>query len=106
MKRMIPVAAILAAVAFPAMAAEEASVEEGKKLFSSSELGTNGRSCATCHPGGKGLEEAGKSTDEELTEMVNQCIRKPLQGKGLDEGSAEMKSLVAYIKSVSVGEQK
>ena len=103
---MIPVAAILATVAFPAMAAEGASVEEGKKLFSNPELGTNGRSCATCHPEGKGLKEAGKSTDEELTEMVNRCIRKPLQGKGLDEDSAEMKSLVAYIKSVSAGEQK
>ena len=106
MKRKILVSAIIAAVAFPAMAADEASPEKGKELFSSQELGTNGRSCATCHPGGKGLEKAGGYTEGELAEIVNQCIKKPLQGKGLDLGSGEMRSLVAYIKTLSSGEQK
>lgn len=103
MKTILCMFTILAA-AFPLMAAEVSS-ERGKELFGSPELGTNGRSCATCHPGGKGLEEAGEFTDAELTEMVNKCIGNPLQGKELAPESAEMKSLLAYIKSVSEGKQ-
>ena len=40
-----------------AAAKDAPSVERGSKLFNSAALGTNGKSCATCHPGGKGLED-------------------------------------------------
>lgn len=106
MKSTMLVSVLVAAMALPAMAADEASPEKGKQLFSSTALGTNGRSCATCHPGGKGLEKAGRLSDEELAEMVNTCIKKPLQGKELDPESAEIKSLVLYMKSISAKGQK
>ncbi len=34
------------------MSKQSASVARGKELFSSTRLSTNGRACATCHPGG------------------------------------------------------
>jgi mono/diheme cytochrome c family protein len=106
MKSAMLVSLLMAAMALPAMAADEASLEKGQQLFASKELGTNGRSCATCHPGGKGLEKAGRLSDEDLADMVNTCIKKPLQGKELDPESAEVKSLVAYIKSISTQGRK
>ena len=78
----------------------EASVEAGKQLFNDSSLGesTNKTNCGTCHPNGKGLEQAGNKTN--LNHMIKTCIERPLEGKALDEKSMEMKSLKLYIKSI------
>lgn len=82
--------------------AAEVSLERGKELFESTKLGTTGKSCASCHPGGRKLEWAGTSYDEEkLTVIVNRCLEKSLKGKPLDPASDEMKSLVAYIRTFS-----
>ncbi|MBU0960706.1 MAG: hypothetical protein KKD01_07785 [Proteobacteria bacterium] len=80
--------------------AEEPSVELGKQLFNDSALGasTNVTSCGSCHPNGKGLEEAGYNP--ELAKMINRCIEAPLKGEPLDEDSEAMKSLMAYIKTL------
>ncbi len=75
-----------------------ASVEKGKALFNDPKLGTTGKSCNSCHPGGKGLEKSGLRPD--LTDVINGCITIPLKGKSLDAKSAEMESLVLYIKSL------
>jgi cytochrome c553 len=81
-----------------ALAAGDAA--KGKTLFNDPKLagGTAGVSCNTCHPDGKGLENAGARTD--LAKIVNACIVKTNKGKALDPKSAEMADLVAYIKSL------
>jgi len=79
-----------------------ASIEQGKALFNDPKLGTNGKTCSTCHAGGKGLEQAGAKS--ELAETINMCITNPLKGKALEVTSLEMQSLVLYIKSL--GEKK
>ena len=86
-----------------ALAAQhEASVDKGKALFNDSKLGTSGKTCNACHADGKGMEKAGAKAD--LVDTINMCITKPLKGKALDAKSAEMQSLVLYIKSI--GEKK
>ncbi|HTP65403.1 MAG TPA: cytochrome C, partial [Geobacteraceae bacterium] len=76
------------------------SLERGKELFNSTRLGTNGKSCAGCHQGGKRLAGAASHDEGELATIVNQCIATMLKGKPLDPGSADMKSLIMYIKSL------
>ena len=89
---------VLALLASSATAAGP-SVERGRELFISAQLGTNGKSCAGCHPGGKRLVTAAGYDEKMLGEIINQCIEKPLRGKALDPGSDEMKSLIMYIRT-------
>jgi len=72
--------------------------EKGMQLFKDPTLGgsTNDKSCNTCHPNGKGLENAG--ADIETT--IQACIQKALGGKPLAADSQEMKDLAAYIASL------
>ena len=84
-----------------AWGADLPSLERGRQLFASEKLGTSGKSCATCHPGGKKLEGVGASADEELAAIINRCIAGPLKGKKLDPESVDMKSLVLYLKSLA-----
>jgi len=94
---MLAVVALLG-VAIVDAAQNDVSVASGKTLFNDPKLGTSGKACGTCHPNGSGLEKAGAIKD--LPQMVNNCITKPLKGKPLDVKSAEMQSLVLYIKSI------
>jgi cytochrome c len=80
-------------------AADAVSIERGKALFENTKLGKSGKSCATCHPGGKKLEWAGTFDDEKLEEITNRCIQKALQGQPLKEGSDDLKSLILYLKT-------
>jgi cytochrome c553 len=85
-------------------------VEKGKALFNDPNLGTNGSTCGTCHPGGKGLEKSGAMDKKEWTtpagieksleDAINICITMALKGKALDKKSEKMQDLVAYIKSL------
>ena len=69
------------------------SVAKGKKLFSDAKLGTNGMSCSSCHPDGKGLEKAGLHGRQEWTnpgstwlnleDTNNVCIMMALKGKNI-----------------------
>ena len=93
--------AMAAALACPAVAAEAPSADKGKALFTDSHLGTNGKSCASCHPRGKGLERAGTYSEGRLGEIINACIIQPLRGAALDPSSTEMRSLVIYVKSLA-----
>ncbi len=77
----------------------EASAEKGMVLFSDSNLGTSGKSCYSCHPDGQGMEMAGGK--ENLTDIINTCISRPLKGQALDTKSVEMQSMVIYIKSLA-----
>ena len=82
----------------------DASVEYGRKLWVGTELSSNGVSCAQCHPNAanthpetypKFQKQIGRVSA--LWEMINFCIRGPLQGTDLKPDSKEMIALQAYI---------
>lgn len=88
-----------------------ANADKGKALFESPSLGggTTGKSCATCHTGGKGLGsdlfEREQVTimgmeKKTLAEVVNVCIENPLGGKAIDPQGEEMQDLIAYMKTL------
>jgi len=70
----------------------------GENLFQNTSLGTTGKSCSSCHPQGKGLEQIGDYDDAILQEFVNFCIRDAMKGKMLPEGSEELRSLALYLR--------
>lgn len=82
-------------------AVEAPTAELGKTLFTSPDLGGNAKSCSTCHPDGRGLEEIGFYSDDQLREMINFCIRDALKGEMLDPDSRELESLFLYVKSLA-----
>lgn len=109
MKRTIPVFIALLVSTTAAIAATAdggPSVEQGRELFNSTALGTNGKSCASCHPQGKGLEGAAASGDKKLERIANLCIVQTLKGKALDSGSSELDSLVMYMKTIGIAHPK
>ena len=77
----------------------EATAQRGMALFNDPALGTNGKTCRTCHLNGRGLDHAGERPD--LTTIVNGCISASLKGKPIDVNSIEMQSLILYIKQLS-----
>lgn len=89
---------------------EEGNVERGKTLFNDPTLGggTTGKSCNSCHPGGRGLEKAADKEEfkilgetlKSLEDAVNLCIEMALKGKAIDPESQDMADIVAYIKSL------
>lgn len=82
------------------------NMDKGKVLFNSSDLGTNGKSCNTCHSGGKDIDGRkntytilGKKQDN-IENAVNFCIKMALSGSPLDKGSETMKDIVFYLKTL------
>ena len=68
----------------------DAVVKQGRSLWTDGKLGTNGVACAQCHPNAanthpetypKFQKQLGKVAN--LWEMVNWCLRNPLQGQPL-----------------------
>ncbi len=94
-----------------AFAAKHLPEERGKALFNDVKFagGAAGKSCGSCHPGGKGVEKAGEKkefkimgkTQKSLEEAVNFCIENANKGKAIDAKSDQMKDIVAYIKSLA-----
>ena len=80
--------------------ADAPSLERGKLLFNSEKLGTSGKSCATCHGDVNKLTSAAVYDEDKMVNIINKCIAGPLKGIKLDSRSAEMKSLVLYLKSL------
>ena len=79
-------------------------VELGEKTFHSSALGKNKVSCDQCHPNAtnthpetypKFQKQIGKVAS--LFEMINFCIRNPLEGDPLAADDPKMIALLAYI---------
>jgi cytochrome c len=79
-------------------------VKEGEKLFHSSALGKNKVSCDQCHPNGanthpetypKFQKQLGRVIS--LFEMVNWCLRNPLEGDPLAADDPKMVALLAYM---------
>jgi cytochrome c len=82
-----------------AYATEKPGIDLGEKLFQSESLGSNGKSCSSCHSGGKGLQEISSYDDATLKEMINFCIRDALKGEMIGLDSNEMNSLLSYLRS-------
>lgn len=79
-------------------------VQKGRDLFTDPKLGSNGIVCAQCHPNAanthpetypKFQKQLGKVAS--MWEMVNWCIRNPLEGKDLAADDPRMIALQAYI---------
>lgn len=87
-----------------------AEVATGKALFNNPELGggRSGKSCNSCHPGGRGVEKAGEKKSfnimgqkqNGLEAAVNFCIEMALKGKPIDAKSTDMADIMAYIRSL------
>jgi cytochrome c peroxidase len=84
--------------ALPAHAIETPSLSLGQTLFESPELGNRGKSCATCHPQGKGLAKIGDFNDVELKDIINACLRDALGAEMMSTDSQEMDALLAYVR--------
>ena len=79
-------------------------VEQGRELWVSPELGTNGVACAQCHPNAadthpetypKFQQQLGRVIA--LRDMINWCIQNPLEGPTLALDSPEMIALESYV---------
>lgn len=79
-------------------------VKEGRGLWTDGKLGKNGVACAQCHPNAanthpetypKFQKQLGKVAN--LWEMVNWCLRNPLQGEPLAADDPKMTAMLAYI---------
>lgn len=79
-------------------------VKQGRQLFTDPKLGTNGVACAQCHPNAanthpetypKFQKQLGKVVP--MWEMINWCIRNPLEGENLAANDPRMVALQAYI---------
>jgi len=79
-------------------------VMEGEKLFHSSSLGTNKVACDQCHPNAanthpetypKFQQQIGRVIS--LFEMVNWCLRNPLEGVPLAADDPKMVALLSYM---------
>jgi cytochrome c len=77
---------------------------EGRALWTSAELGSNGVVCAQCHPNAanthpetypKFQKQLGRVA--QLWEMINWCIRNPLEGDELAADDPKMIALQAYV---------
>ena len=77
---------------------------QGRNLWTSAELGTNGVVCAQCHPNAanthpetypKFQKQMGRVV--EIWEMINWCIRNTVEGEELAAGDAKMIALQSYI---------
>ncbi|MBS1152950.1 MAG: cytochrome [Myxococcaceae bacterium] len=79
-------------------------VAKGRELWTSPKLGTNNVACAQCHPNAanthpetypKFQKQIGKVIT--LAEMINWCLRNPLQGKPLALDDPKMIAIEAYV---------
>jgi len=86
------------------MAQYEEVAAEGRRLWTSPELGTNGVACAQCHPNAanthpetypKFQKQLGKVT--QMWEMINWCLRNPLEGENLAADDPRMTAMLAYV---------
>jgi cytochrome c len=76
---------------------------EGRALWTDGTLGSNGVACAQCHPNAanthpetypKFQKQLGRVG--QLWEMINWCIRNPLEGQSLAADDPKMIALQAY----------
>ncbi|GEM_PF-1786302 len=110
------------------MTEQQTALKHGEQLFGSSRLGTNGFTCATCHPGGDTTGGKVPMGDMQmliptlkgaaltfpkykvpndavitLPEMNNNCVVMFLKGQPLPLGSKDSRDLAAYVSYLSQG---
>lgn len=101
MKGLLGTFSLLVALATATSSFAGDPVTRGRELFTSRQLGTNGKSCSTCHADAGKFRKVATYKDETLVDIVNNCIEKALKGKPLPPDSDDMKALVAYLRSVA-----
>ncbi len=91
--------AILLALALAAAA--EASIDRGKELFANRDLGANGRTCVQCHVNGKDLDadQLAAYSPKDVGILSNHCLSVRMKSEKLAPGSAELDSLVMYVRT-------
>jgi len=76
---------------------------DGRRLWTSPEIGTNGVACAQCHPNAanthpetypKFQKQLGRVV--QLWEMFNWCLRNPLEGEEMAADDPRMIAMQAY----------
>lgn len=79
-------------------------VDEGRRLWTSPEIGTNGVSCAQCHPNAANTHpETYPKFQQQLgrviavRDMINWCIQQPLEGEPLALDDPRMIAMEAYV---------
>jgi len=79
-------------------------VQQGRDLWTSAELGTNGVACAQCHPNAanthpetypKFQQQLGRVAA--LREMINWCLQQPLEGEPLALDDPKLVAMEAYV---------
>jgi cytochrome c len=79
-------------------------VQQGRELWTSAELGTNGVACAQCHPNAanthpetypKFQQQLGRVAA--LREMINWCLQQPLEGEPLALDDPKLVAMEAYV---------
>jgi len=79
-------------------------VQKGRDLWVSADLGTNGVACAQCHPNAanthpetypKFQKQLGKVVA--LRDMINWCIRNPLEGQPLEADDPQLVAMESYV---------
>jgi thiosulfate dehydrogenase len=79
-------------------------VETGRELWVSADLGTNGVSCAQCHPNAanthpetypKFQQQLGRVIA--LRDMINWCLQNPLEGEPLALDDPRLVAIEAYV---------
>lgn len=79
-------------------------VKQGRQLWTDGKLGTNGVACAQCHPNAanthpetypKFQKQLGRVAG--LWEMINWCLRNPLEGQPLAADDPKMVALLSYV---------
>jgi len=79
-------------------------VQQGRELWVSGDLGTNGVACAQCHPNGanthpetypKFQQQLGRVIA--LRDMINWCLQNPLEGEVIPADDPRMVAIEAYL---------
>ena len=80
-------------------------VEEGRKLWGSPDLGTNGVACGQCHPNAANTHpETYPKFQKQLgrviafREMINWCLQQPLEGQPLGLDDPDLIAMEAYAR--------
>ena len=81
----------------------EVSIESGRALFNSPDLGVNGKTCAQCHAAGKAFdpEELRAASPKDVGILSNHCLGLRMKSPKLAADSPELQSLVLYVKTFS-----
>ncbi|NOY64620.1 MAG: hypothetical protein GXO97_04380 [Nitrospirae bacterium] len=89
-----------------------AGVLDGKRLFNDTTLGTNEKSCNSCHPDGSGINGKKQSYTimgqklGSVEDAINLCIKMALNGKVLKKDSQKMKDLSSFVKTLTGKKRK